>query len=153
MKIALKEAKKSLDDGNYPVGAVLVINGKYIGKSINKITAHENSTSHAELQLIHRYSKLIKKHRIQKYKIEMYTTLEPCFMCFGTAIVHRITRIIYSCPDPTGGVTDLNPKLFKKWYQVHWPEIAGGLFKEESGDMLIERMKNTENKNWKKLLP
>ena len=149
MSIAIEEAKKSLFSKDFPVGAVLVINGKYIGKSRNTVYSKKNWTYHAELKIIKKYSNIIKNAVKEKKEIKLYTTLEPCFMCFGTAIVNKITKIIFACPDPSGGMAYLNPKNFSEWYQLNWPRQDGGLLKEESYKLLKEFMKKQERKQWK----
>jgi tRNA(adenine34) deaminase len=102
MTIAISQAKKSLLSKDFPVGAVLVVNGKYVGKSRNSVYSKNNWTDHAELKIIRKHSNTIKNAVKEKKEIILYTTLEPCFMCFGTAIINKITKIIYACPDPSG---------------------------------------------------
>jgi tRNA(adenine34) deaminase len=153
MQIAIDHAKYGLKKGDYPVSAVLVINGKYIDKERNKINKQKNWTSHAELNLIKKHSQLIKEHgKNDNHSIEIYTTLEPCLMCLGAAILNRVTKIIYSCPDPHGGAADIDISSLKEWYIKKFPKVVGGLFKEESYNLLTEYMRKQKGNDWKDIL-
>ena len=153
MNIAIGEAKKSLKKGNYPVGTVLVIDGKFIGKASNSLHRDKNLFSHSEINLMHKYSSKIKKSiDSSKSKIEIYTTLEPCLMCLGSSLMHRVSRIIFSCPDPRCGSTELNKKTLPKWYIEQWPKINGGLLKEQSCELMLKYMKNKPQKFFKKVI-
>lgn len=151
MHIALKEAKKALDNGDYPIGAVLVINEELVATHKNSVYSEENWISHAETNIIRDNSSRIKKAiKNDKAKVELYTTLEPCLMCLGSAILHRISRIIYACPDPHGGAKSLDVSKLSDWYNKKWPTIEGNLLKDESYNMLINFMKGKEN--WQSIL-
>ena len=153
MNLAIKEAKKSFKKGNYPVGAVLVIGGKIIGKTSNSLHVDKNLFSHAEINILHKYSSKIKKSvDILKEKIEIYTTLEPCLMCLGSSLMHRVNRIVFSCPYPRCGSTKLDKNTLPKWYSEQWPKIEGGLFKEESYDLMMAYMKNKNQKFFIRIL-
>lgn len=160
MRIALNEAKKTLKKGNFPVGAILVLDGKIIGKSGNVLNSSKDWISHAESSLIKKKSSLIKKkylplirnHSHKFPKIELYTTLEPCLMCLGTAIINRISKIIYLCPDPHGGATKIKPANLSKWYKQKWPEIKEGAYRKESKDLLIEYIERQKEDYWKETL-
>jgi len=160
MKIALKEAKKSLDRGDYPVGAVLVIDGKLISKGGNSIYSKKDWISHAENNLIKKCSPIIKNKCLpaiqnqtkDKVNVELFTTLEPCLMCLGSSILHKVSRIVFACPDPHGGATNINPKLLPYWYDMRWPSIESGLLKKESYNLLIKFMENRKEPFWKNVL-
>ncbi|MBT3297368.1 nucleoside deaminase [archaeon] len=152
MRLAIEEAKISLQNGDYPVGAVLVINDKITGKKRNCLHSKEDWASHAESMLIRENSKLIKSYiKNDLSDVILYTTLEPCLMCLGTSVLHRISKIVYACPDPHGGATKINPKELTDWYVRKWPEIKGGLYKEEVYDLMIDFMKKQNTKVWDKI--
>jgi len=123
---------------------VIVIDGKLIAKKRNTIHSEFNWASHAEANLLRENSNVIKKRKKdkKKVKVELYTTLEPCLMCLGSAVLHRVTRIVYACPDPFGGAAKINPKNLTKWYERKWPKISFGLYKKESYEMVINFLKN-----------
>lgn len=117
MNLALEEAKKSVASGNYPVGAVLVADGKVIAKAHNKLKSQSDWASHAESVLLREHSSKIKSLKKEfDSSLTLYSTLEPCLMCLGTIVLHRLSRVIFSCPDPHGGVMHLDPALLKDWY-------------------------------------
>jgi tRNA(Arg) A34 adenosine deaminase TadA len=138
MQAAIIEAGAALQDGNYPIGAVLVIDGEIVDRSRNSICSENNWHGHAESNLIIKNSQLIKKKIKTGSDAQIYTTLEPCLMCLGTIVLHRISKIIYACADPHGGSIDLNPELLAVWYKDHWPKFEQGPFKYESLDLMIK---------------
>ncbi|MFX0095243.1 MAG: nucleoside deaminase [Candidatus Hodarchaeota archaeon] len=152
MRIALDEAEKAFKEGNYPVGAVLVIDEKIIDSAHNKQITERSRNAHAEYLLLHENSKIIRKkvRRGSSSKAELYSTLEPCLMCLGSAVFHRISRIIFACPDPRGGATYLNPEILSSWYVKNWPVIQGGLYDEPSYALICKFLKESaipEHKN------
>lgn len=137
MSLALNEAKKAGKQGNFPIGSALAINGEVIDVGRNQLHVNRDWYSHAENRLIEKYSKLILEEKKKESSIELYSTLEPCFMCFGTSLLHRISRITFGCHDPYGGVANLNKDNFPIFYRDRWPEIRRGLFAEESYNLLL----------------
>jgi len=154
MNIALKEAKIALRRGDFPVGAVLVINGKIAGKSRNSMHTGNNWASHAEAKLLQKESRniRIKTAKGNKRNIVLYTTLEPCLMCLGTSLLHNVSKIVFACPDPHGGSTNINFKGLPDFYIRRWPKIIGGLLQEESCKLLIDFLKTQNDKTSKKIL-
>jgi tRNA(adenine34) deaminase len=133
MSIALKEAGKALLEGDYPIGAVLAIDGNFIDKARNSTNSQGNWYQHAEAHLILKNSQLIKKVAKTGSFIELFTTLEPCLMCMGISVLHRVNRITFACPDPHGGAGSLTPENINgEWYKERWPEIRSGLYLKES---------------------
>jgi tRNA(adenine34) deaminase len=112
----------------------------------------ENRCSHAENTLIQNYSNQILKETKKGSLIELFSTLEPCFMCFGTSILNRISRIVFACPDPYGGVTNLDKNDFHLFYQKRWPQINGGLFKKNSYDLMIKFLESENTPKLNKIL-
>jgi tRNA(adenine34) deaminase len=160
MKKALVEAKKALEKGNYPIGAVLVIDDEIIDLGGNNIHAGGSWISHAENSLLIKHSDKIRTALLpnildktkKKAKVELFTTLEPCLMCLGSAIIHRISRIIYACKDPHGGAINLEPKDMKDWYKEIWPEIKSGVCEDEAMSLMITYLNNQEENDWIKKL-
>jgi cytosine deaminase len=91
MKEALEEAKKGLAEGGIPVGSVLVIDGKIVGRGRNRRVQNSSAILHAEMDCIERAGRL----KAQDYRrAVLYTTLFPCDMCSGTALLYKIPKII-----------------------------------------------------------
>ncbi len=139
MRIALEEAKIALDEDNLPIGAVLVIGGKIVDKGRNQNRTSKNWSEHAENSLIIKNSSLIRES-IKKEGLEttLYSTMEPCLMCLGTATLHRVSNMVYSCPDPIGGATSLKLDSIGAIYQDIFPKIEHGPFTKESYNLFIE---------------
>ena len=152
MELALEQAQISLTEGNFPVGAVLVIDEKLIDQKRNFIKTKSDWISHAEMELIKEHSSLIKKSIKNNSFITLYTTLEPCLMCLGAAALHRISRIVYACSDPFTGATCVKQEDLPVGYKNMWPKMEGGLMKEDSKKLLIQCMERGNNEKWKKML-
>lgn len=151
IRVALQEGAKALRRGDFPVGAALVINGKIVGKTNNALLSQKTWGDHAETQLLLRFSQTIRKQQQKNVhtKVELYSTLEPCLMCLGCAMLHRVNRIIFSCPDPRGGATNVTLKGLPSFYHDKWPEIKSGIYKEEAFSMLLKFMTTQDTKQWK----
>lgn len=127
MDIAIREAEEALNSNNYPIGAVLVVNGEMIGKEQNRKDTRKDRISHAETLLYIGHSQFLKKAKSEGEKIELYTTFEPCLMCLGMAVIHRTNRIVVACPDPRGDTTQIDPERIGQWYKRNWPVVDYGL--------------------------
>lgn len=138
MQAAMAEARTALQNGDYPIGAVLVIDGQIIDRSRNSIYSGKNWHSHAESNLIIKNSRLIKEKIKTGSDVQIYTTLEPCLMCLGTIVLHRIPHIIYACTDPHGGSMGLKPAALAVWYKDNWPTFKQGPLKQDSLELMIE---------------
>ncbi len=146
MRVSLNLAEEALKAGDVPIGTCLTIEGLLIGSERNKQSANNNWFNHAENSLIKRFASEIKTARKQNKSVEVYTTVEPCLMCLGTMVHNRITRIVYSCPDPIAGSTHIMPPT--KWYAKKWPKIESGPYAEESCRLMLEGCKK-DAPNWK----
>ena len=97
MNEAIKEAKKSLDDGGIPIGAVLVKDGEIIGRGHNKLIQNNSAILHGELDAIENANKKGKNGRLtgaDYKKSTLYTTLSPCPMCSGAVILYKIPKVV-----------------------------------------------------------
>jgi tRNA(adenine34) deaminase len=152
MRLAIGEATEAYERKDFPVGAVLAIDNKLIGKSNNANYTQEDWNHHAETGVINRYSIVLKKARKEEKRVTLYTTLEPCIMCLGASIMNRVSRIVYACPDPNAGASNLDIKGLGNWYERHWPEIVSldGIVREDSYKLLAAHMKDIGT--WKEIL-
>ncbi len=151
MFLALSEAREAEKHGNFPIGSVLTINEDVVDVGRNQLHINGDWYSHAENRLIEKYSKLILKEKKKGSLIELYSTLEPCFMCFGTSLLHRIPKITFGCPDPYGGVAGINKENFPLFYRNRWPEIRSGLMAKESCDLLLSFFASKNTKEFKEM--
>ncbi len=151
MSLALEEGRFSLVRGDYPVGAVLVIDGVIVGRTNNSLLSKKTWGDHAETKLLLEYSQVTREAKTtnQNAIIELYTTLEPCLMCLGCATMHRVTRIVFSLHDPGGGTTHLNSEILPGFYKRNWPAVSSGVFREDTYDMFHQFMSKQEKPIWK----
>lgn len=102
MKKALAQAVAAEKRGEVPVGAVLVLNGRVIGRGGNAPIANCDPSAHAEIVALRRAGKKMGSYRLNG--AEMYVTLEPCLMCYGAMVQARIARLYYGADDPKNGI-------------------------------------------------
>ena len=134
MKRAIELAKECFDEGEVPVGAVIVQNDTIIGEGKNKVIFENDVTSHAEINAIRAASKKIKNYRLND--CSMYVTLEPCHMCAKAAVDARMSSIIFAASEPkTGSIISID-NFFDKKELNHNPTYQHGLLKDESSKLL-----------------
>ena len=134
MKIALEEAKKAENEGEVPVGAVLIKDGVLIAKAHNQPILKNDATAHAEIQLIRNGGKKQKNYRLNG--TSLYVTLEPCAMCIGAIMHARIKRIIYGAHDKKTGACGSCENLVNANCFNHKIELVGGVLENQCGDLL-----------------
>ena len=134
MERAIELAKECFDDGEVPVGAVIVQNETIIGEGKNKVILENDVTSHAEINAIRAASKKIKNYRLND--CSMYVSLEPCHMCAKAAVDARMSSVIFAASEPkTGSIISID-NFFDKKELNHNPTYQHGLFKDESSKLL-----------------
>ena len=133
MSRALELARQAALEGEVPVGAVVVLDGRIIGEGRNRREKSRNALSHAELEAIDAACKKLGGWRL--WQCELFVTLEPCPMCSGGIINSRIRRVVYGAADTKAGccgsVTDLFALPFN-----HHPVVERGLRAEEAQALL-----------------
>lgn len=105
MKEALKEAHKALEQGEVPIGAVIVSNGRIIGRGHNLTERLNDVTAHAEMQAFTAAANYIGGKYL--HHCTLYVTIEPCLMCAGAAYWTQITRIVFGARDEKRGFSNL----------------------------------------------
>lgn len=124
MRRALELARRAQQDGEVPVGAVVVLEDKILGEGWNRPIAIADPTAHAEIEALRAAAATLKNYRLPS--ATLYVTLEPCDMCLGAMFHARIARVVY-------GATDPKKRILKS--QV---KVEGGLLAEECGALLTE---------------
>ena len=136
MERAIELAEECFEEGEVPVGAVIVQDEKIIGEGKNKVIFDNDVTSHAEINAIREASKKIKNYRLNN--CSMYVTLEPCHMCSKAAVDARLSSIIFAASEPkTGSVISIGNFLEKRELNDN-PTYQYGLLEEESSKLLID---------------
>lgn len=133
MKAALKLAHKAAEEGEVPVGAVVVCDGKIVGRGRNRRETKKNALHHAEIEAIEKACKKLGGWRL--HRCDLYVTLEPCPMCAGAIINARIKTVYFGAFDPKAGSCGSMINLFSLPYN-HQPELVSGVMEEQCADEL-----------------
>ena len=134
MQMALEEARKAGEEGEVPVGAVLVSEGRVIARGHNRPIGLSDPTGHAEILTLRAGAAAAGNYRLTG--CTLYVTLEPCVMCAGAIIQARVSRLVYGAEDPkSGGVQSLYAILSDERLN-HRVEVQGGVLLEECGEVL-----------------
>ena len=143
MKEALRLAAESAAEGEVPVGAVVVIGDRIVGRGRNRREKDKNALAHAELEAINEACRILGGWRL--WQCDMYVTLEPCPMCTGAIINSRIKRLVYGASDFKTGSCGSVVNLFDLPYN-HKPEMVAGFMQEECSKILTDFFKELRKK-------
>jgi len=130
MSLALEQALKAEEEGEVPVGAILVKDGLLIAKAHNQPISLNDPTAHAEIQLIRAAGEKLKNYRLTG--TSLYVTLEPCAMCLGAIMHARVERIIFGAHDPKTGVCGSSENLIDANCFNHKIKLVSGVLENES---------------------
>lgn len=133
MNRAIALAKLSAEEGEVPVGAVVVCDGKIVGEGRNRRETGKNALHHAEIQAIDDACKNLGGWRL--WKCDIYVTLEPCPMCAGAIINSRIKKVYFGAYDEKNGAVVSAARLFDMNF-THKPLYEGGVEQEECSEIL-----------------
>lgn len=144
MNQALREAEKAFEKDEVPIGAVIVLDNKIIGRGHNLTQSLKDATAHAEMIAITSAAEKIGDWRLEN--CILYSTIEPCTMCAGAAVLSRIKTIYYGARDPKfgacGSIFDIptNEKL------NHRIEVIAGLMESEAVEIMQRFFKKLREK-------
>ncbi len=130
MRAALAEAERAFSDGEVPIGAVVVMDGKIIGRGANRVIATSDPTAHAEIIALREAAAGIGNYRLAG--ADLYVTAEPCLMCAGAILQARIARLYYGVGDPRTGAVDSLYKTLGDSRLNHRVEVTAGVLEEEA---------------------
>jgi len=154
LKLVVDISKKTYEAGNFPVGAVLVIDNKIIDATGNENKKKKSWVAHAENALIIKNAKAIQKAHKQNKIIKLYSTLEPCIQCLGASVSNRISQIFFIQKDPIGGACALKHNNIGLWYKEVWPEIKHCPISNEPKKLFVSyfhnEIKNGNASKWYK---
>jgi tRNA(adenine34) deaminase len=134
MKIALEEAEIAYSEGEVPVGAVLVSEGRVLARAHNSPITKNDPSAHAELLVLRQAGETIGNYRL--IGAELYVTLEPCVMCAGAIIQARLSQVIFGVRDPKNGAVVSLYQILTDERLNHQVEITEGILQEECGELL-----------------
>jgi tRNA(adenine34) deaminase len=136
MRESLRLAVRAAERGEVPVGALVVKDGKVIGRGYNAPISSKDPTAHAEIQALREATKKLDNYRLEG--CSLYVTLEPCAMCAGAIMQARIARLVYGASDPKTGACGSVVDLFSEKKLNHHTTVTGGILATEAGRLLSE---------------
>jgi tRNA(adenine34) deaminase len=134
MREALSEARKAEAEGEVPVGAVLLLNERVIGRGYNSPIRMHDPTAHAEILALRQGA-----HNCANYRLPgsvLVVTIEPCIMCVGAMIHARVEEIIYGAADPKTGAVRSRFQLADTSQLNHSIRVTSGVLEDECGSLL-----------------
>ena len=135
MRRALELAARAEQEGEVPVGAVLVLNGEIIGEGWNRPIVSHDPTAHAEIMALRAAAATRENYRLPG--TSLYVTLEPCPMCAGAIVHARVDRVVFATVDPRSGAAGSTFDLLPSDERFnHYTRCEGGVLAEESATML-----------------
>ena len=133
MRMALALARRAQDEGEVPVGCVVVCDGAVVGRGWNRREQTQNALEHAEMMALDEACRTLGRWRLGDCRL--FVTLEPCPMCAGAILNARVGEVCYGASDPDygacGGVINLFEEAFR-----HRPRLYGGVLRQECAALL-----------------
>lgn len=136
MRQALERAERAREQGEVPVGAVIVANHEIIGQGWNRPISLNDPTAHAEICALREAAQHLSNYRITG--ATLYVTLEPCVMCSGALIHARVARVVYGATDPKAGAAGSVFAVLGTDRLNHRVEVNGGVLADECGNLLSD---------------
>ena len=136
MRAALGEAARALEEGEVPIGCVIIHDGVIVGRGHNQVERLQDATAHAEILAIGAASTTLGSWRLSE--CTLYVTLEPCAMCAGAIVLARIGRVVYGAFDPKAGACGSVLSVLDEPRLNHQPAVTSGVLATEAGGLLTE---------------
>ena len=136
MGLALAQGQLAFDCGEVPVGAVVVLAGKVVGRGYNKPITSLDPSAHAEVVALRDAAKNIGNYRLSG--ATLYVTVEPCTMCAGLLVHSRIERLVYGTTEPKSGVIESAMCLLDRPFYNHKIDIVGGVMAMEASTLMSD---------------
>ncbi len=134
MEEALRAAQEALRAGEVPVGAVVVCEGRIVGRGWNRNITDSDPTAHAEMVALREAGATIGNHRLGE--CGLFVTIEPCAMCSGAMVHARIRRLVYGADDPKAGAVQSVMRVLNHPSLNHRVEVSGGVLAGRCAELL-----------------
>jgi len=131
---AIEQAKIAQENGDVPIGAVIVYQNQVIGKAYNQREQLKDPTAHAEIIALTQAAAALQSWRLTG--CTMYVTLEPCPMCAGALVLARIERLVYGCDDPKTGACKSLYNIVQDERLNHRLEVTAGVLADDCSKLL-----------------
>ena len=136
MEEALRAAQRALEAGEVPVGAVVVCEGKIVGRGWNRNIVDSDASAHAEIVALREAGRNVGNHRLED--CELFATIEPCAMCAGALVHARLKRLVYGADDPKAGAVHSVMQVLNHPQMNHRMEVRGGVLAGRCAEVLQE---------------
>ncbi len=145
MRAAIAAAEIAEENGDVPIGAVIVYKSQIIGKAYNQREQLKDPTAHAEIIALTQAATFMESWRLNGCTI--YVTLEPCPMCAGALVLSRMDRLVYGCDDPKTGACKSLYNIVQDERLNHRLEVTSGVLADECSKLLQDffQKRRTEN--------
>ena len=146
MQMAIEQAQIAQENGDVPIGAVIVYQNQIIGKAYNQREQLKDPTAHAEIIALTQAAAFLESWRLND--CTMYVTLEPCPMCAGALVLARMERLVYGCDDPKTGAVKSLYNIVQDERLNHQLQVTSGVLAAECSELLQEffQKRRIENK-------
>ena len=134
MAAALEEARRGLEAGEVPVGALVVVGGEIVARAHNAPIGLADPTAHAEILALRAAARTLGNYRLTGATV--YATVEPCPMCCGAILHARASRLVYGAPDPKAGAVASLFRLLDDPRLNHQVQVSGGVLAAEAAALL-----------------
>jgi tRNA(adenine34) deaminase len=134
MEEALRAAQRALEAGEVPVGAVVVCDGKIVGRGWNRNLTDSDPTAHAEIVALREAGAAVGNHRLGD--CELFATIEPCAMCAGAMVHARLKRLVYGADDPKAGAVHSVLAVLNHPQLNHKMGVRGGVLASRCAELL-----------------
>jgi tRNA(adenine34) deaminase len=145
MKLAIEQARIAEDNGDVPIGAVIVHKNTIIAKAYNQREQLKDPTAHAEIIALTQAAAALENWHLNG--CTMYVTLEPCPMCAGALVLARIDRLVYGCDDPKTGAVKSLYNIVTDGRLNHRLEVTSGVLADECTKQLQDFFQHRRGKN------
>ncbi len=145
MRLAIEQAKIVAENGDVPIGCIIVHNGLIIGRAYNQREQLQDPTAHAEIIALTQAAAALESWRLTG--CTMYVTLEPCPMCAGALVLARIERLAYGCDDPKTGAVKSLYNIVQDKRLNHRIEVTSGVLTEDCSRLLQDFFKRRRIEN------
>ena len=134
MQEALRCAQRALEAGEVPLGAVVVCDGRIVGRGWNRNISNCDPSAHAEVVALREAGAAMGNHRLEE--CELFATIEPCPMCAGALVHARVRRLVYGADDPKTGAVHSVMQVLNHPELNHKMEVCGGVLAGQSAELL-----------------
>jgi tRNA(adenine34) deaminase len=145
IQIAIEQARIAEENGDVPIGAVIVCEDRIIGKAYNQREQLQDPTAHAEIIALTQAAAALENWHLNGCTI--YVTLEPCPMCAGALVLSRMDRLVYGCDDPKAGACKSLYNIVQDERLNHRLEVSAGILAEQCSKLLRDFFSQRRVKN------